>query len=116
MLVEVALVDLLAKQVTRSVPKSFGQWVSSCTLLCAKQVIAQGTLLLAAKLVLVTANELILIRADQVICRCHGKRCTEAAAGQEPMGLVKVTTGLALLVSFKESQKKPTARTKSVML
>lgn len=46
MLVEVALVDLLAKQMPRSVPKSFGGWDSSCTLLRAKQVIAQGTLVL----------------------------------------------------------------------
>lgn len=46
MLVEVALVDLLAKQMPRSVPKSFGGWDSSFTLLCAKQVIAQDTLVL----------------------------------------------------------------------
>lgn len=46
MLVEVALVDLLAKQMPHSVPKSFGGWDSSCTLLGAKQVIAQDTLVL----------------------------------------------------------------------
>lgn len=46
MLVEVALVGLLAKQMPCSVPKSFGGWDSSCTLLRAKQVIAQGALVL----------------------------------------------------------------------
>lgn len=45
MLVEVALVGLLAKQMPRSVPKR-GGWDSSCTLLRAKQVIAQGALVL----------------------------------------------------------------------
>lgn len=57
-------------------------------------------------LVLIRAEDLIPVRADEVICTCSAKCCSDVAPGSSlgavgVMGLFKVTTSLSAVVEFK---------------